>query len=85
MADYADGAYWQAEMQGDYQPLAPSRAARFAFARLGRKMAQNLLAQLRQPYSGLLAAMTLGQTRYLSAEAKSVFRRAGISHLLVVS
>lgn len=85
LADYADGAYLQAEIQGDYQPLAPSRAARFAFARLGRKMAQNLLAQLRQPYSGLLAAMTLGQTGYLSAEAKSVFRRAGISHLLVVS
>ena len=85
LADYADGAYLQAEMQGDYQPLAPSRAARFAFARLGRKMAQNLLAQLLQPYSGLLAAMTLGQTGYLSAETKSVFRRAGISHLLVVS
>ena len=46
LADYADGAYLQAEMQGDYQLLAPSRAARFAFARLGRKMAQNLLAQL---------------------------------------
>ena len=75
----------QAEMQGNYQPLAPSQAVRFAFARLGRKMARNLLTQLRQPYSGLLAAMTLGQTGYLSAEAKSIFRRAGISHLLVVS
>lgn len=85
LADYADGAYLQAEMQGNYQPLAPSQAVRFAFARLGRKMARNLLTQLRQPYSGLLAAMTLGQTAYLSAEAKSVFRRAGISHLLVVS
>lgn len=85
LADYADGAYLQAEMQGNYQPLAPSQAVRFTFARLGRKMARNLLTQLRQPYSGLLAAMTLGQTGYLSAKAKSIFRRAGISHLLVVS
>ena len=85
LAYYADGAFLEAEYLGEHQPLQSSNALKYRMTRLSRSMAQTVLHTLGQPYAGLISAMSIGDASFLSEELSLMFRRAGISHLLVVS
>lgn len=52
---------------------------------LREKLAEGFVHWLSEDLGGIAAAMTVGETRYLSASIRDTFRTAGVSHLLVVS
>lgn len=82
---YADGIYLQASYQSDIAWLGESGALRFRLADLRQDMSYQIRRYLPEPFGPILAAITLGDKSHLSDSAQTVFRRAGISHLAVVS
>ena len=82
---YADGVYVQAVYQGDISWQGDSGALRFRLAELRGKMSFQLRRYLPEPYGPILAAITTGDKSRLDDSVQAVFRRAGISHLAVVS
>ena len=82
---YADGVYVQAVYQSDISWLGESGALRFRLAALRRDLSFELRRYLPEPYGPILAAITTGDKSRLSDSVQAVFRRAGISHLAVVS
>lgn len=52
---------------------------------LREKLAEGVMRWLSDDLGSIMAAMTVGETRYLSATVRDTFRTAGVSHLLVVS
>lgn len=52
---------------------------------LRQQLAEGFVRWLSEDLGGIAAAMTVGETRYLSASIRDTFRTAGVSHLLVVS
>ncbi len=85
LADYAEAAFLEAEYLGDHQLLDRSEGLKYRLTRLSRGMARTVVHTLAQPYAGLVAAMSIGDESFLTEELSLVFRRSGISHLLVVS
>ena len=49
------------------------------------KLAEGFMRWLPKDLGSIAAAMTVGETRYLSSAIRNTFRTAGVSHLLVVS
>jgi len=65
-------------------PSFSSRIFRTA-SRLSRKLSERLRADYPSESAGLLSALVLSDTRFLSSNEIEDFRRAGVSHLLSVS
>lgn len=87
LSNYADGVYLgAAALQGrELELLGPSPGLLPGLLRLQGRLANALRRQLGEPLGSLAAAMTVGSRDGLQAEIKENFRRAGLSHVLVVS
>ena len=87
LSSYADGVYLGAgALAGrDMELLGPSPGLLPGLLRLQGRLANTLRRQLGEPLGSLAAAMTVGSRDGLQTELKDNFRRAGLSHVLVVS
>ena len=82
---YADGIALCAELQQDFSVLGKSQSFRARTRRLQKRLSASLRRRMDGATGGVLAAMTVGDRNYLSADLRSAYRGAGLSHVLVVS
>lgn len=84
---YAQGVYVGAALAEDatVEFLGPAPTAADAFLRLRARLSRSLQQMLPGDAGGIAAAMILGDESGLSQQDEEVFRRAGLSHVLVVS
>ncbi len=82
---FSQGYYIHAEVQGpltlgdiSHTVLTRVRAVQYAAS-------ANILSRLPQNLSSVAAAISTGDTRFLTAETKDAYRSASLSHVLVVS
>ena len=87
-AQYADGIALQAEPLAERPQLTvlgESGSFRARTHRLQQKLSESLRREMHRDTGGVLAAMTVGDRSGLSAQLRSAYRGAGLSHVLVVS
>ena len=87
-AQYADGIALQAESLAEKPQLTvlgESGSFRARTHRLQQKLSESLRRKMHRDTGGVLAAMTVGDRSGLSAQLRSAYRGAGLSHVLVVS
>lgn len=87
-AQYADGVALQAEPLAEKPQLTvlgESGSFRARTHRLQQKLSESLRRAMHRDTGGVLAAMTVGDRSGLSAQLRSAYRGAGLSHVLVVS
>ena len=87
-AQYADGIALQAEPLAEklqLTVLGESGSFRARTHRLQQKLSESLRRAMHRDTGGVLAAMTVGDRSGLSAQLRSAYRGAGLSHVLVVS
>ena len=87
-AQYADGIALQAEPLAEKPQLTvlgESGSFRARTHRLQQKLSESLRRAMHRDTGGVLAAMTVGDRSRLSAQLRSAYRGAGLSHVLVVS
>lgn len=85
---YADGVALQAEPLAEKPQLTvlgESGSFRARTRRLQQKLSESLRRAMQRDTGGVLAAMTVGDRSRLSAQLRSAYRGAGLSHVLVVS
>ena len=85
---YADGIVLLAEPdeeKPDFKQLGQSSSFRARTHRLQQKLSESLCRAMHRDTGGVLAAMTVGDRSGLSAQLRSAYRGAGLSHVLVVS
>lgn len=85
---YADGVALQAEPLAEKPQLTvlgESGSFRARTRRLQQKLSESLRRAMQRDTDGVLAAMTVGDRSRLSAQLRSAYRGAGLSHVLVVS
>lgn len=85
---YADGVALQAELLAEKPQLAvlgESSSFRARTHRLQQRLSESLRREMHRDTGGMLAAMTVGDRSGLSAQLRSAYRGAGLSHVLVVS
>lgn len=70
---------------GNLERVEGGYTLRRAVYRLRGRMQENLYANLREPYAGLLSAMVLGLRDSVDSDTYAVVNRAGTVHLLAVS
>ncbi len=81
---YADGVYLKAESE-DFAISGNEVTFQGKLQRLRDQLAAKIKRYLRQDLGAIAAATAIGDTSGLSSETKEVFRKAGFSHVLVVS
>ena len=87
-AQYADGIALQAEPvpeKPQLTVLGESGSFRARTHRLQQKLSESLRRAMHRDTGGVLTAMTVGDRSGLSAQLRSAYRGAGLSHVLVVS
>ena len=87
-AQYADGIALQAESvpeKPQLTVLGESGSFRARTHRLQQKLSESLRREMHRDTGGVLAAMTVGDRSGLSAQLRSAYQGAGLSHVLVVS
>lgn len=84
---YADGIALNAELAGGtkLERLGESRSFRARTARLQSRLSAALRRGMAEGPAGVLAAMVTGDRTHLSTRLRNAYRRAGLSHVLVVS
>ncbi len=82
---YADGCFLSADCAGGFEETGRSDALWARAARARRFLSRKLLGSMEQPYAGMAAAMTVGERAYLDGGIRDDLRRAGLSHIIVVS
>ena len=85
---YTDGIALLAvpdEDKPDLEVLGESGSFRARTHRLQQKLSESLRRAMHRDTGGVLAAMTVGDRSGLSAQLRSAYRGAGLSHVLVVS
>lgn len=82
---YAKGFYVNAAARGDVAVTGQSHNFISLMRTLQYSASENIRARLPLRLSGVAAAMSVGDKRFLPAEAADAYRTAGLSHLLVVS
>lgn len=84
---YADGIALNAELAGGakLECLGESRSFRARTARLQSRLSAALRRSMAEGPAGVLAAMVTGDRTHLSTRLRNAYRRAGLSHVLVVS
>ena len=84
--DYADGVAFQAGYERRFARLGPGRGFRAWSARLQTALSDALCRDVGdEDAAGALAAMIVGDRGRISSELNGAYRRAGLSHVLVVS
>ncbi len=81
----ADGVFLAAEDISDHAPAGQSKALWARACRLRAAAVRALRRILPQPYSGMAAAITVGDRTALQQEVRDTLRRAGLAHMIVVS
>lgn len=81
----ADGVFLAAEYLSNHVPAGQSSALWAKAYRLRTAAAGVLRRTLSQPYSGMAAAITVGDRTLLRSEVRDTLRRAGLAHMIVVS
>ena len=82
-AQYADGIALQAEPLAEKPQLTvlgESGSFRARTHRLQQKLSESLCREMHRDTGGVLAAMTVGDRSGLSAQLRSAYRDAGVSH-----
>lgn len=85
---YADGIALLAqpdEEKPEFKILGESSSFRARTCRLQQTLSRSLRRRMDGGTGGVLAAMTVGDRGHLTAELRSAYRGAGLSHVLVVS
>lgn len=82
---YADGIFVRGEVVSDFAYTGTQRSLSLTLRQWGLKLSANIRRYLRKEEGAVLAAMTTGDRRFLTAAQQSMYRNAGISHILVVS
>ena len=88
VALYSDGIVLLAEPdeeKPDFKQLGQSSSFRARTHRLQQRLSAALRRRMDGKTGGVLAAMTVGDRSGLSAQLRSAYRGAGLSHVLVVS
>ena len=83
--DYADGIVLSAEYLSGMLRLGQSESFRARTARLQAALSRALRKGMAENTGGVLAAMVVGDRSHLTSILRSVYRGAGLSHVLVVS
>ena len=83
--DYADGIVLSAEYLSGMLRLGPSESFRARTTRLQAALSRALRKGMAENTGGVLAAMVVGDRSHLTSTLRSVYRGAGLSHVLVVS
>ena len=81
----ADGVFLAAEYLSDHTPAGQSTALWAKAYRLRTVAVGVLRRTLSQPYSGMAAAITVGDRTLLKSDVQDALRRAGLAHMIVVS
>lgn len=84
-SNLSNGVLLQATAEQNAQKIGTSHALRFVMARLQKSLAETCRRYLPKNEGAVLAAMSVGDSSYLTSEIKAQYRAAGITHLLVVS
>ena len=82
---YADGIALSAELFEGLEHLGQGRSFRAWTARLQAKLSRSLRRGMAPDPAGVLAAMVTGDRKHLSTDLRTAYRRAGLSHVLVIS
>lgn len=85
LSNYAKGVYVSARYKAGFVSLGENRALYAWLVRARNGLGARLRALLPGKYGVVAAAMSLGEKSLLTEDMKEPFRRAGLSHLLVVS
>lgn len=81
----ANGVFLTGEYKANYAKMGESHGLYYTMRQWQSTGSQALRSLLQGSTGEMLAAMTLGDKSHLSASLKEVLRRAGISHMVVVS
>ncbi len=82
---YANGFFVKAQATGEIQVGEYSPTLLDNLREVQYMATESIQSHLPQRLSSVAAAMTVGDDRFLSWETKDVYRRAGLSHMLVLS
>ncbi|MBQ7859324.1 MAG: ComEC/Rec2 family competence protein, partial [Faecalibacterium sp.] len=82
---YADGEFLQAEYRSGFQRTGQRWPLSLRLRQLGEECSDRLRRYLAPEEGAVLAAMVAGDNRFLSSRQSEVYRKAGVSHILVVS
>lgn len=85
MSQYADGAFCDAEYQSDFAETEASGGVLRFFYQLRMQLSSNIRRYLTLDEGGVLAAMTVGDRRFIRDGLNRTYRTAGIPHVLVIS
>lgn len=85
LSSYADGIFCEAEYESGFSVSAHGQGLQAAFYRLRLRLSGNIRRYLPLEEGDILAAMTVGDRRFLSAAVNRTYRAAGIPHVLVIS
>lgn len=83
--DCADGVFLSGELIGNAQEVGVRRGIRFGLKALGLRLSDEIRRYISPQEAGIIAAMSTGDRRFLTEAVTAKYRRAGVSHLLVVS
>ncbi len=84
-SNYADGVFLNGEYLSGYRPQGECSAIWARACRLRAVLVGTLKRTLARPYSGMAAAITMGDGSALETEVRDLLRRAGLAHVVVVS
>lgn len=81
----AKGLFVNAHAQGEYTVTGVSHTLQTRLRLLQHQAGNTVFASLPSRLSSVLAALTVGDMRFLTEQTKEAYRAAGLSHILVVS
>ena len=82
---FADGVFLEAEYLDGFRKTGTVDWLHLALRRFGLQMSGHLRYYASPKFSGILTAMTTGDRRFVTPTQTELFRKAGVSHILVVS
>lgn len=85
LSNYSNGIFAQAEYQGNFVSIGTAGGLRGFFIAAQEALSRIIRLPFSDDVGGVLAAMTVGDRDHLSDAITDVHRKAGLSHVLVVS
>ncbi len=85
LSNYSNGVFAQAEYIGDFVSLGYVGGLRGFFIEAQTVLSRIIRIPFSQEVGGVLAAMTVGDRDYVLDNISDLYRKAGLSHVLVVS
>jgi competence protein ComEC len=85
LSEYADGVFVMAEYEQSFSITEEAHGLRAVCAEIQNTLSSHIRRYLSLQTGGILAAMTVGDRRFVDPELKKAYQNAGIPHVLVVS